>query len=109
MGLCLFQQGYGLTVHKSKLSVFAREVLAVWCGKMLNPNTAIEMCRCCCCSLLLTCQSHRLIRSMKDRVGMRLPTFTEEESVLLAGSNDFFGLNHYTSWCVCINRRNKKT
>lgn len=37
-------------------------------------------------------------RSMKDRVGMRLPTFTEEESTLLAGSNDFFGLNHYTSW-----------
>lgn len=35
---------------------------------------------------------------MKDRVGMRLPAFTEEESTLLAGSNDFFGLNHYTSW-----------
>ncbi|CAM9426799.1 unnamed protein product [Ectocarpus sp. 12 AP-2014] len=35
---------------------------------------------------------------MKDVVGDRLPVFTEEESALIAGSNDFFGLNHYTSW-----------
>lgn len=35
---------------------------------------------------------------MKDIVGDRLPVFTEEESTLIAGSNDFFGLNHYTSW-----------
>lgn len=36
--------------------------------------------------------------SMRDRVGVRLPKFTEEEGALIAGSNDFFGLNHYTSW-----------
>ncbi|CAN0454509.1 unnamed protein product, partial [Pylaiella littoralis] len=38
--------------------------------------------------------------SMKERIGSRLPTFTQEESTLLAGSNDFFGLNHYTSWYI---------
>ncbi|CAM9742705.1 unnamed protein product, partial [Hapterophycus canaliculatus] len=37
-------------------------------------------------------------QAMRDRIGERLPTFTEEESALLAGSNDFFGLNHYTAW-----------
>lgn len=36
--------------------------------------------------------------SMKERVGERLPSFTNEERILLMGSNDFFGLNHYTSW-----------
>lgn len=54
---------------------------------------------CCCCTVNYLISSH-LVRSMKDRVGTRLPTFTEEESMLLAGSNDFFGLNHYTSWQV---------
>lgn len=34
---------------------------------------------------------------MKDRVGDRLPRFTEEEKALLKGSSDFFGLNHYTT------------
>ncbi|MEP7323712.1 MAG: GH1 family beta-glucosidase [Saprospiraceae bacterium] len=35
--------------------------------------------------------------SMKDRLGTRLPTFTEEEKILIKGSSDFFGLNHYTT------------
>lgn len=34
---------------------------------------------------------------MKDRVGERLPQFTDEEKDLLKGSSDFFGLNHYTT------------
>jgi len=34
---------------------------------------------------------------MKHLVGNRLPTFTEGEKLLLRGSHDFFGLNHYTS------------
>ena len=34
---------------------------------------------------------------MKDRVGDRLPSFTEDEKKLLLGSSDFFGLNHYTT------------
>jgi len=35
--------------------------------------------------------------SMRERVGDRLPIFTEEEKQLLKGSSDFFGLNHYTT------------
>jgi beta-galactosidase len=35
--------------------------------------------------------------SMKDRLGKRLPTFTEDEKILIKGSSDFFGLNHYTT------------
>ncbi|MFP4143765.1 MAG: GH1 family beta-glucosidase [Phycisphaeraceae bacterium] len=34
---------------------------------------------------------------MKERVGDRLPAFTDEEKALLKGSSDFFGLNHYTT------------
>ncbi|KAL3658693.1 hypothetical protein V7S43_016329 [Phytophthora oleae] len=34
---------------------------------------------------------------MKDRLGDRLPKFTEQQKKLLKGSSDFFGLNNYTS------------
>ncbi len=35
--------------------------------------------------------------SMRDRVGDRLPVFSDEDRALLRGSADFFGLNHYTT------------
>lgn len=34
---------------------------------------------------------------MKERLGNRLPRFTEEEKAMIKGSSDFFGLNHYTT------------
>jgi len=34
---------------------------------------------------------------MKQRLGSRLPSFTEEEKIMIKGSSDFFGLNHYTT------------
>jgi len=34
---------------------------------------------------------------MKDRVGDRLPQFTDAEKALIKGSSDFFGLNHYNT------------
>jgi len=34
---------------------------------------------------------------MKERLGDRLPTLTEEDKKLIKGSSDFFGLNHYTT------------
>ncbi|XP_057515340.1 beta-glucosidase 24-like isoform X2 [Amaranthus tricolor] len=36
-------------------------------------------------------------RSMRSLVGNRLPKFSKEQSLMLRGSYDFLGLNHYTS------------
>lgn len=35
--------------------------------------------------------------SMRKQLGDRLPEFTEEERKLVQGSNDFYGMNHYTA------------
>jgi beta-galactosidase len=35
--------------------------------------------------------------SMRERVGDRLPTFSDEDRAEIVGSSDFFGLNHYTT------------
>ncbi len=40
---------------------------------------------------------------MKDRLGERLPRFTQEEKLLVKGSSDFFGLNHYTTMYAAEN------
>lgn len=34
---------------------------------------------------------------MVKQLGSRLPTFTPEEIALVQGSNDFYGMNHYTA------------
>tara|TARA_R100000027_G_scaffold2734_9_gene2740 strand:+ start:45409 stop:46782 length:1374 start_codon:yes stop_codon:yes gene_type:complete len=34
---------------------------------------------------------------MRERLGDRLPTFTQSQKALLKGSTDFIGLNHYTT------------
>lgn len=36
-------------------------------------------------------------QSMKDRIGHRLPKFTEAEKRILKNSADFVGMNYYTS------------
>lgn len=35
--------------------------------------------------------------SMRERLGDRLPSFSDEDVALVRGSSDFFGLNHYTT------------
>jgi len=34
---------------------------------------------------------------MRKQLGDRLPTFTKEEEAFVKGSNDFYGMNHYTA------------
>ena len=36
-------------------------------------------------------------KSMKDLLKERLPSFTQEEKILINGSFDFIGINYYTS------------
>jgi beta-glucosidase len=43
-------------------------------------------------------------KSMKRQLGKRLPQFTKEQSLLLRGSVDYIGLNHYTSAFVSANK-----
>ena len=35
--------------------------------------------------------------SMREQLGKRLPQFSKEEKELVLGSNDFYGMNHYTA------------
>lgn len=35
--------------------------------------------------------------SMRERLGERLPRFSDEDVALIQGSSDFFGINHYTT------------
>lgn len=47
---------------------------------------------------------------MKERLGEKLPQFSEEEKVLLKGSSDFIGLNHYTTmYAAHMKNMNSKT
>jgi beta-glucosidase len=36
-------------------------------------------------------------KTMKEKVGSRLPLFTEEQSAMIRGATDFITVNHYTS------------
>ena len=38
--------------------------------------------------------------SMRAQLGDRLPTFTPEDKALVYGSNDFYGMNHYTAFYI---------
>lgn len=44
--------------------------------------------------------------SMRNRVGKRLPTFSESEAALVKGSLDFVGINHYTTFYAKHNSTN---
>ncbi len=41
---------------------------------------------------------------MRERLGDRLPEFTDEDISLIKGSSDFFGLNHYTTMFAAESR-----
>ena len=45
---------------------------------------------------------------MKQRLGARLPDFTEGEKEMILGSSDFFGLNHYTTMYASDATNNKE-
>lgn len=45
---------------------------------------------------------------MRRRLGNRLPHFSPEESALLIGSQDFFGLNHYSTMYASALRKNQE-
>lgn len=44
--------------------------------------------------------------SMRTRVGNRLPKFSKAESILIKGTLDFVGINHYTTWYAKNNYTN---
>lgn len=45
-------------------------------------------------------------RSMRTRVGERLPRFSAAEAALVKGSLDFVGVNHYTTYYAKHNSTN---
>ncbi|KAL6537845.1 Beta-glucosidase 6 [Orobanche minor] len=45
-------------------------------------------------------------KSMRARVGSRLPRFSPDQSDQVKGSFDFIGINHYTTWFVNNNNTN---
>ncbi|WP_100615744.1 GH1 family beta-glucosidase [Confluentibacter citreus] len=47
-------------------------------------------------------------KTMKERLGDRLPKFSSEEKDMIKGTSDFFGLNHYTTMYAAHNDGNKK-
>ncbi|KAH0467835.1 hypothetical protein IEQ34_002868 [Dendrobium chrysotoxum] len=44
--------------------------------------------------------------SMRERVGKRLPTFSDKDAALVKGSLDFVGINHYTTYYAMENSTN---
>ncbi|KAK4430068.1 Beta-glucosidase 6 [Sesamum alatum] len=45
-------------------------------------------------------------RSMRTRVGTRLPKFSQAQSAQVKGAFDFIGINHYTTWYANENNTN---